>query len=155
MGDGDDGRGIRVWRRGWGMTQTNAIDRRWVCQSRYVLMHKHVQVKCATECEAQYADDLHNADIDALEHANRLLKQTVADREAEILRIQTHETAAAHALDCKLTPEERGKFKRLADRVADLERDIDRLRRIEARVLVAQADVNAMLGEGVEATNDT
>lgn len=35
------------------------------------------------------------------------LEQQLRDREAELLRVRTHETAAAHELDVKLTPEER------------------------------------------------
>ncbi len=48
------------------------------------------------------------------------LQAVIRDREAEILRIQTHETSAAHALDAQLSPEERAQFKVLADEVARL-----------------------------------
>lgn len=47
-------------------------------------------------------------------------KAKVADREAELLRVRTHETAAAHELDCKLSPEERHTFKTLVDENARL-----------------------------------
>ncbi len=49
------------------------------------------------------------------------LEQQLRDREAELLRVRTHETAAAHELDVKLTPEERHTFKTMADRIATLE----------------------------------
>lgn len=56
------------------------------------------------------------------------LSSVVRDREAEILRIQTHETSAAHALDSQLSPEERAQFKALADENARLRAANERLR---------------------------
>lgn len=49
-------------------------------------------------------------------------------REAEILRIRTHETQAAHQLDGSLTPEHRADFTRMANRIAELEAEVVRLR---------------------------
>ncbi len=56
------------------------------------------------------------------------LRAVVRDREAEILRIQTHETSAAHVLDSQLSPEERAQFKALADVNARLRAANERLR---------------------------
>lgn len=63
----------------------------------------------------------------ALEIERDALQSQVQRREREILRIQTHEIAAAHLLDQQLSPEDRARFKELADENAQLRERVEAL----------------------------
>lgn len=92
---------------------------------------------------------LHNSIVHDLCDRIDALNEKLRDLEAEILRIQTHETAAAHALDSTLTPEERAKFKELADENASLQHQLE-VACAANRML--RADLNAARDEGAKAT---
>lgn len=68
------------------------------------------------------------AHIATLESELAEAKQTIRDREAELLRCRTHETASAIELDNQLDDTERKRFKALADELA------------EARAIVEQSN---------------
>lgn len=69
------------------------------------------------------------ADVEPGEVVERVgrLRETIRDREAELLRCRTHETAAAHELDAQQTPEQRANCKQAFDRIAELEDHRDAL----------------------------
>lgn len=73
------------------------------------------------------------------EQEQRRLQSRIAELEAELLRVRTHETAAAHALDCEMDPEERHRFKQLADENARL---AARVRELEAQCDIYHADAS-------------
>lgn len=56
-------------------------------------------------------------DIPFLLDTVKSLEETIKDREEQILRIRTHETATAHKLEQMQTPEQRHGFKVKADEV--------------------------------------
>ena len=75
-----------------------------------------------------------DADIDEAAAEIKRLRERVKERESELLRVRCHETAAAHAIDNTLTPEERARFKDLADENARLREQVAAL--LEERQIV-------------------
>jgi hypothetical protein len=106
-----------------------------------------------SDCDCWVSFDEYKRKMGELAEKCDRLEATVRDREAEILRIQTHETAAAHSLDSQLSPEERAQFKALADENARLWREIHALRLFGNKDCTAMAD-DYLRGESVDLKGD-
>ena len=72
--------------------------------------------------------------VEVLREEVDTLKNQLKDREAEILRIQTHETAAAHELDKSHDHNARANFKDTCDELAKYKAAIRAIGRVLAKV---------------------